>query len=591
MRRFAVLFFWLSFVSGCSSGTGTEVVDGQSTTDLSGDLTSQEVVADDVLETSRLEDFQGLEAVWDSSLDSSWEASPELWTTDVPEELQSDELDSQSGPLMPNYLVVSRESLLSSAQSWGEYRESCGYVVKVISVESILGPLSEPPTDSDVVEAVRSWVKERFDERDDRFPFFLLLVGDTVEQGAYAQGLIPSGIWPGLWQGCVSDNVYADMDGDHVPDLAVGRIPFRSTEQVDSLLERVQANEGSSPIGPWNHRLYVYAGDPGFGEPIDSAIETIARQGLESISYAWDILFTYRVESSAYYYAPFEEKILEFLTQGSVATLYMGHGGGELDVSSLSLVQCENRTPVVAFFACSTGEFFRAEDTDTELVLKNAHGPTAILASTATTHPYSNHVQTVELERAIFNDAPKTYGEAILRSLWMTMYNNNEERETWKAVAAMLTDAQELEDVIVDQMYVYALLGDPASPLTLPPASVTVTGLDTPRGATMAFEGTVSGLDQGQAHVELVCERARFLHDLVPVDATQPQNEDIVQQNWEWAMDHTVASADVPLVQGAFSGELTIPPTTPVGTYYLKVYAEDGILDAVGAGMVHVQAE
>ena len=58
-----------------------------------------------------------------------------------------------------------------------------------------------------------------------------------------------------------SDNPYADLDGDNVPELAIGRIPADSAEQLKKVLARVMAT-APGPAGGWVTALPPAAATP-----------------------------------------------------------------------------------------------------------------------------------------------------------------------------------------------------------------------------------------------------------------------------------------------------------------------------------------
>jgi len=273
------------------------------------------------------------------------------------------------------------------------------------------------------------------------------------------------------------------------------------------------------------------------------------------------------------------------VTRGALLTVFMGHGGGELSVPDLADVVVQERQPMYTWFACSTGDFIGTWDSDAEVVLRQEGGPMAALVSTATTHPYANAVNALEMERALFVDMPGTFGEAIGLMKWRTLYNLDEFREMIDAFAVLYMEEWELEGTKLDHMYSYNLLGDPAVRTRFPAGKA---ALDLPESVLvegeLEFAGTVDNLESGTAHVKVVCERARILHPLEPLENPQAEeNWEVVQDNWEKANDNTVAETVLDVVGGEFDGSLTIPQGTPAGTYYLSVYAEDGLTDAVGS--------
>ncbi len=518
---------------------------------------------------------------------------PEISGVDTIVGVDTEDVSTPDGPpVIPgaDYLIVTAADLLATAEAFKIYREETGYVVSLATLEQVIADGAKA-TDIDVAIHIKSWVAMHWEARHADRPMFLLLVGDADLSFNDPQKTIPAVKWPGEWEGCLSDNHYGEMDGDHVPDVAVGRLPVRSDAQGLDLLDRIVTHETTYTTGPWNHRLNVYAGEGGFGDEVDFFIETIAQKGLESVPMAFDISFAYDSPTSTWYYTPFEEKVHEMVTTGAVLTTFMGHGGGELDVLDLTQVKPADRYPMYAFFACSTGEYANHWMSESEEVMLQAGGPMAILVSTATTHPYANAVNALEIEAAVFEDQPATYGEAVVGMKWRSLYHESDLLDLIDGFAETQMPIEEMEGSILDHMYSYNLLGDPAVRLRIPPPAVTIDAEDASVGETLEVSGTAAGLSGGTARTRIVYGRASILHQLTPVDdPSDPDAVLVIQENWEKVMDHTVAEVELPLgPDGAFAGTLDVPDGTKKGTYWVVVYADDGITDAVGSVEISIK--
>ena len=495
-------------------------------------------------------------------------------------------------PFVPgaDYLVLAAGDLIATAEAFAAYREETGYTVSFATLDQVMDGRASA-TDYDISVHIKTWVAMHWEASEGDGPMFLLLVGDAEPAFNDPAETIPAAEWPGGWQGCLSDNHYGDMDGDHVPDVAVGRLPVRSDVQGLDLLDRIKAHETTYTTGPWNHRLNVYAGEGGFGEDVDFFIETIAQKGLEAVPMAFDVFFAYDSQQSTWYYTPFKEIVHELVTSGAVLTTYMGHGGGELNVPDLTRVKPVDRSPMYAFFACSTGPFASDWLTESEEVLLQAGGPMAILVSTAATHPYANAINALEIEAAVFEDRPLTYGEAIVGMKWRSLYHESDLRALIDGFAETQMPLSELEDSIRDHMYSYNLLGDPAVRLRIPPYNVAVDAAGAAPGGVVQVTGSAAGLAGAVAHTRLVCGRASVIHDLTPVeDPSDLAAAPVIRENWAKAMDHTLAAADLAIdADGAFEGGLEVPADAKKGTYWVVVYAEDGVADALGSVEVSIK--
>ena len=95
-------------------------------------------------------------------------------------------------------------------------------------------------------------------------PKFVLIVGDVKQ--------VPAHVFPATiikkWErdpNVANDNHTADIDGDHVPDVAIGRIPADTPDEAKLMLGKVIAYETSKDFGRWRRRINVVAGVGGFG--------------------------------------------------------------------------------------------------------------------------------------------------------------------------------------------------------------------------------------------------------------------------------------------------------------------------------------
>ncbi|MDH3591327.1 MAG: C25 family cysteine peptidase, partial [Planctomycetota bacterium] len=129
---------------------------------------------------------------------------------------------------------------------------------------------------------------------------FLVLVGDVKRiPCTYSPGVIikPYERDPRI----ANDNAIADVDGDHLPDLAVGRVPADSAAEARAMLARAIAFETDQDFGAWRRRINVVAGTGGFGPALDAILEGVATNFLsKSVPAAYDLHVTYANENSPF---------------------------------------------------------------------------------------------------------------------------------------------------------------------------------------------------------------------------------------------------------------------------------------------------
>ena len=482
-----------------------------------------------------------------------------------------------------NYIVVAEDDLIAPAMAHAAWREGLGYKTKVYRVSELVGGSIEPDA---LLKAVQGVVAAAKADVGEGHPLFLVLYGDapgTFDHSGKQIPAIPCINESMAGAGCATDNTYGDVDGDGVPEAAVGRIPVFTEAQAAAFLEKAKGFESQYENGLWNRRVAVYTGVGGFGAEIDGLIEGVTMDALKRVSHAFDIVGAYANPSSPYYYTPFEEKVVELFNGGSLLTVYVGHGSSGsmqgLTGDQIDQIKCEHRLPFALFFACLTGNYPADEPSIAEQVLALPRGPIAVFASTDISHPYANAVFVYEAQRVLLDERPKTFGEAMMRAKWALMHHEDDFRQLMDTVATVQVPWDQQERLRRQHLDLYNLLGDPATPMHYPATNAAFDPVQgkMPNGP-LHVSGEVPDMASGLAFITLETERDVILQKLDPVD---PKNPDpaTVQANWEKAVNKVVVSKTVPVNSSHFEADLEVPEDLPTGTYYVKVYADGVTVD------------
>lgn len=494
--------------------------------------------------------------------------------------LNPDDSDVEHPPVSHIYLIVYQDDLKQAAMNYAEYRRSSGFAVEAVSVsELVSGGLQHNSLVVPIHEKVSSLLRSIASVGDT----FLLLIGDAPAKGEENAGKIPAVECTNdtIGQtGCWTDNTYGDLDGDLVPDIAVGRIPATTVQQVEAYLTKVKAHESTYEVGEWNRRVSIYTGEANFDPTIDELLEYAMFEGLKEVSHDFDIIGAYDNVNSKYYYTPFEDKVIDLFNQGNLMTIYVGHGSEEwtqgLTADQIEQISCDHREAIVFFFACYAGNYTKATNSLAETLVWHTRGAVATIGSTDVSHPYGNAVLAYEVPKAALDGRAPTIGEVLMRAKQQMVENQHDDFRQFMAAAAEVAlpemdDYTPLSTIEFQHCNLYNLMGDPALKMNYPPAQIWLPKpVEYSTHGQISFVGDTPEIDSGTAFVTVEVERDFWVGDLV-----EPENDQDIRDNWAVANNKVMASTTVPIVDGKFTAQLQWDHEKIKGARWIKVYVTD----------------
>lgn len=323
--------------------------------------------------------------------------------------------DLRAPGLQADYLAVGPDDLLAPLAPLIALRQEQGLRPLAVPVQAIYDQFGHGIAHP---AAIRNFVQHAYESWQTP-PQYLLLVGDSTydprgEVAPPKANRLPAFFVFTFYGGeTVSDVAYAQLDGDALPDIAVGRIPARTAAQVRIIVEKILQYERDAPSGAWQDRVLAIA------DPQDASFQQDAARFLDGFSGEFEpLLLTAPQDGSS-----FAREIAAQLEAGALFLSYFGHGSitnlgkdqifSNADVSRLSNAE---RLPVMINMTCLAGLFTHPEvESLTEAMLWHpGGGAVAALSATSLTTPLQQSYLSEALTQALSGQPGQTLGSLLL---------------------------------------------------------------------------------------------------------------------------------------------------------------------------------
>ncbi|MCB9874979.1 MAG: hypothetical protein H6821_12450 [Planctomycetaceae bacterium] len=410
-----------------------------------------------------------------------------------------------------------------------------------------------------------------------------------------------------------TDNWYADLDDDLLPDVAIGRLSVDTPYELTAIIRKIITYETQRPLGVWRRRVNFVAGVGGFGAVADNVIETATKKVLtEGIPAAYETSMTYGSWRSPFCPDPrhFHQATVDRLNEGSLFWVYIGHGQRRFldrvrtptgfyhifDTDDVEKIRCTNGSPIAIFLACYTGSFDEVPDCLGEEMVRAADGPVAALCGSRVTMPYAMAVMGNELMDQYFVKRRETLGELVMHAKRQMVRELQEDEHAAKAtrhlldsIAAVISPAPEmLDEERREHVLMFNLLGDPLLRLDHPQEIVMTVADEAAAGSELRVSGSTT--INGQCTIELICRRDRLKNRFVARPLYDPRDEALADYTTVYAQsnDRQWANATFDCSNDKFEATLLIPNDAQ-GACNVRVFVEGSEGFGVGSTELHVQ--
>jgi len=321
--------------------------------------------------------------------------------------------DLTSATNAADYIAIGPPDLLADLEPLLAHREEQGLQTMAVPLEAVYdqfaGGLAVP-------EAIRAFLQHAR-ETWSVAPRYVLLVGDATYDPRGYQAPPEANRLPSFFVftehggETVSDVSFAQLDEDDLPDLAVGRLPARTPEQVRTFVAKLLAYERQPPED-WQRRVLALA------DGQDAAFADHAQTFLDQFDGAYEGLLLAPPAGSTEAAA----QIWDVLEEGVLFWSYFGHGSvTQLGKDGLFTAEdaaglANARLAVMINMTCLAGLFSHPTvDSLSEAMLWNPDGGAiAALAATSLTVPADQQALSRALVEALLENPGGRLGDILL---------------------------------------------------------------------------------------------------------------------------------------------------------------------------------
>ncbi len=351
-------------------------------------------------------------------------------------------LAEQSGGA--DYLILTTTDLAQGAAALAALRAQQGLRTAIVNVGAVMDEFNAGLYNPHAIQSFLAYVRARWNP----VPRYVVFAGDGSFDYRNFLNLGGELVPPlmvetdeGLF---ASDNHMVDVDGDGIPDFAVGRLPVLSNSELQAYVSKLAAFE-AAPSGSWIDQALMLADSPGPDDGVTNYVadSTAIAGGLPAGYAPQQIAVTPDTVAGA------RSALFSGLASGAGLVNYFGHAG--LDrlsplglLTSADAVTLTNgpRVPMMAALTCNVNRFDVPGYSPLGALLANqpGGGVVGIWSSSGV----SLHPQGVELSRLFYlqlaQPASLRLGDVMRQAL--IQYAN--------------------EPGLLDTVNLYTLLGDPA---------------------------------------------------------------------------------------------------------------------------------
>ena len=160
-----------------------------------------------------------------------------------------------------NLVIISYKDFMTQANAWADYRRNQGFTVEVVNVEDIYDEFNYGVLSAQSVKDFLFFAKNNWQTP----PQYVLVIGDGSYDPRNYEGfgywdLVPAMLFDAIDGETASDDALVDFNDDGLAELAIGRIPARTSGDVTNALSKTMTFEQPGGQDLSRGALFAYHG-------------------------------------------------------------------------------------------------------------------------------------------------------------------------------------------------------------------------------------------------------------------------------------------------------------------------------------------
>jgi peptidase C25-like protein len=325
-------------------------------------------------------------------------------------------------------VIFTRRDFISALAPLKSQRESQGYKAAIVDIEDAYDEFSYGNKTPQAIKDFLAYARSNWKVA----PRFVLLAGDASFDSKNYLGFgdndfVPTRLIDTQTMETASDDWLTDFDGDGLGEMAVGRLPVRSSAEASSLAAKIVGYDRSGqPEG-----ALLVADESSDGADFEFASRELGAAIPDGVKVD-------QINRSGDDAAAVKAKLISALGRGPQAVNYMGHAnidtwkGGLLTSEDVGSLNNGSNLSLFVMMSCLNAYFHDAQlDSLGEALIKAGNGGAiAVWASSGMTSPGDQSSMDMEMFRQLFGQNPSlTVGEIASRA--RAAARNSDVRRTW----------------------------------------------------------------------------------------------------------------------------------------------------------------